>query len=175
MEVSVMGRFARSNNLSRVKARFGEPRASVNFWARKRTPHLAQPRKRLKLEQGVFKLTIIVLLIIVGACSGWMMGQLLLGSPQNNAVQPATVGESSTVGERADSIPSKVAQVGTDETAGDQVEAHEGELSPNQSQRVTGARRYSKGRSFEPTSIVTKPVKAVSKPIKKLNPLKLFR
>lgn len=171
-----MGRFARSNDISRARAQAVEPRASIKSWINRKPARAARRDRRSKLEQLIFKLALAVALIAFGVFSGWKTGKLIVGPSETTLAQPAAIVGSLP---SKDSLPNQTAQV-LDEDEGKssdpetQESRHEAEAAYGQAAGADGARRHSKGEGFEPTSIVTKSVKIMSKPIKKLNPLKLF-
>lgn len=171
-EVIIMGRFARSNNVSKARAQVVEPRASVRSWTNKKPLTSARMDKRSKLEQRIFKISLAVVLIILGGASGWLTGEFFVGPARDKVTDSATVVGSLQQSHTEDPVLDQTKQAATIDHA--KSDEHQADASTGRAVKADGARHHAKGGSFEPTSIVTKPVKVISKPIKKLNPLKLF-
>jgi hypothetical protein len=198
-----MGRFARSNGRSKAQANLEATRGAFRSWKLNRQHRDAQPQKQNKTDRKIFKLVLLVLLLVIGVSSGWMTGRIFIGSSQSNLIQPAAMVESAQGGEveadknnlDADKSAAPVGETGeksetararhapnaddNDKTRSDrgapvreQSSIHSAPQPPETGART--GRRYARGRNFQPTTIVTKPAKVLSKPFKKLNPFKIF-
>ena len=174
----IMGRFARSSTTTRARAEIAEPRRPVNSWTINKQPPTRQPQSRNRLKQRLFRLAVLIVLVIIGASSGWLIGGAVITPSHDNKLQSAGVIESFSHDSSAANSPAKDQASEEEIAANEQAAAEDAQLSEQaqvgQQSSSTGGRRYARGKGFQPTSIVTKPVKVISRPLKKLNPFKLF-
>ena len=175
--VFIMGRFARSTT-TRARAEIVEPRRPVNSWAVTRQPPRRRVERRNRHNGRLFRLAVLVVLLIIGASAGWLIGRAVIKPSHDKALPSAAVIEGFSHGNSAIDSAAKDTASNEEIAANEQAVAEGGQLSDRdqfeRQSNSTGGRRYAKGRGFQPTSIVTKPARVISKPFKKLNPFKLF-
>ena len=200
-----MGRFARSNDRSKAQAQLEGPRLKVRSWNLEKPRRDLRPRKHSRNERRFLSIISLLLLLIAGAGSGWIIGRIFIGPSESSVIQPtamagqlpasvtdksgAVAGDEAAkvtaphVEEDADSetAPATKSSAGKNEkTEADlgasarepQSPAYSAPSHPDRGNKA--AQRYLRGRGFQPTTIVTKPAKVLTKPFKKLNPLKIF-
>jgi len=177
-----MGRFARNRSAvtgreHKVKVRLVAPSNRIRSWTTNKSERNLQHKNGNNLEIKAFKLVMLILLLAAGVSSGWGLGRALTGTSTSGMLQSAAV--LGTFPQQNIAVPQPGKDAEGNQNATDQQPASEdGQAlyqggTPQRTYSNRG-RRYSKGRSFQPTSIVTKPARAISKPFKKLNPFKLF-
>jgi len=199
-----MGRFARSYERAKAQAGLETPRSEIKSWKLKRSEPRHRMRSgdraRNRSALRVLRLISLVAWLIIGASSGWMTGSIFVGPSYSDPLRPAAAALPPASGGAEDGAAAGINNAGkTAETSNmtDKVtETNKGEApsveranpgnraqsanwqqgsrSVYQGNAAHAPRRYSRGGNFQPTAIMTKPAKVISKPFKKINPLKLF-